>query len=96
MLEEYAAIGYLRPMETYLAEAMNLNPEIYNRIEENIVRGQIETEDKQIAERIIGINLDDSPLIKGLDLYIQDLHIGVSASARQSENIVTALVALFE
>jgi len=96
MLEEYALLGYLQPMESVLAEIRVINPAVYERINENIVRGDIETEDRSTAERIIGINVSDSSLVNKIGFYVNELFFGISITAGQKENATTALITLFE
>jgi len=96
ILHDYAEVGYLQPMESILAKIRVENPEVYKRIEENIVRGLIENEDRNIAERIIGININESPLVNKINFYVQELYFGVSVTAGQIENAAAALIQLFE
>jgi len=96
LLKDYAAIGYLQPMERVLNEIRSADPDAYKRIEEYAVYGNIDTLDGNITEQIIGINVENSPMIKKTNFYVQEMYVGVSASTGKMENVVRALIAMFD
>ena len=96
ILESYAEHGYIMSLEGILAEIRVGNPAVYNRIMENAVYGSLGMVDGTFEERLIGIDIIESPMIKRFNFFTQELYFAVAVTARKTENAALALTALFE
>jgi len=96
MLEEKSYVGFIKPLDDVLAEAKRMNPSVYSRIEENITYAIYETGEDEYIEKMMGINITKSPLLKRLGFFEQELYFSIAASTGQFKNIVKALILLFE
>ena len=96
MLVEYAGNGLIRPVESMLAEIRSIDPIAYDRIEERIVYARFESEEGQIEESIMGVNIENCPILIELDFYEKDLIFSLCATSNRLENVKAALIAFFE
>jgi hypothetical protein len=95
-MEMYSNSGILRPMEDMLARVHSINPAVYELIEENKVSLRYEPEEGVFLENIMGISIIGSPLLSRLEFFEQELYFGISASARNIDNAIEALIMFFE
>jgi len=95
-MEEFAQVGYLRPLEDILEEIKSKNPEVYSRIEDNKVIATFHFHDGRTVEHVAGIMVGESPLFIKLGIFRQELFASVSITSENLENIVEALIVLFE
>ena len=96
MFEEKIISRFLLPMESLLAEIQSKNPTAYDRINENITYKLYEPEEGNASERIMGIYIGSSPLFTELGFSKQELYFSVSITTENTDNIINALIALFE
>jgi len=96
LLRDYANVGYLQPLDSVLAEIRAKNPEVYRRIEENIISAPTETNQEEKEERMVGISIGSSPLFTRLGIFRQELYIGVAISSTKLDNVAEAIIMLFE
>jgi len=96
LLETYAETGFIKSLESILAEIKSINPAVYQRIEENLIQAMCEIEEDVYEERTVGIRVGNSPLFSKLGLSDQDIYIAVALTTEREENIVKAIIMLFE
>jgi len=96
LFEEYSRFGYFLPLDEVLATIQAKNPEIYNRIEENIVSALFAIGEGLTESKAAGIRLSNSPLYLRLGFYRQELYIGISVTAERLDNIIETLMIFFE
>jgi len=96
LLKEYSENGFIQPMDDILAEIRLTNPTAFNRIEEGITLVLYEYDEGYSSERIMGIDLSNSPLISELDVFAQELYFSIAVTSGKIENIPYALMTLFE
>ena len=95
LLEDYSINGYLQPMDEVLSKVRVLDPEVYSRIEERLTSALFESEDRNVTERIMGIDLSDSPLLSELGFFEQERFLSISITAGNIENAARAIIAFF-
>jgi len=96
LLKEYSNQEIIQPLDIVLDALKARNPAVYDRIEEKIVYASYRTEDGSTAERKMGINIGDSPLLAELGFYEQELIISISISFGNIEGVIRSFVAFFE
>ena len=87
---------FIKPMEDIIEIIRYSNPEVSQQVEEAITYLLLESEDGDIQEHIMGINIRKSKLFSEIGLYEQDLYISISISSGNTENVANAIIALFE
>ena len=95
-LQEYTHNEFIQPMEMMLAEIQRVNPTAYTHIEEKITYSRYETGDNNLEERIMGIDISDSPLLSKLVFSEQELYFSTSITSVNTENVVRALILFFQ
>ncbi|MCL2662304.1 MAG: hypothetical protein FWE83_03135 [Oscillospiraceae bacterium] len=96
LLEIYSHNGFIQPLENILVEIDRINPDIYNRIAEHTKYVLYEVEDGFFEERIVAIAIGANPLFSKLGFFEQEMFLGVSVTTGSIENIVKAIILLFE
>jgi len=96
LLEEYSDIGYLQPLDNILTEVRLKNPEVFSRIEENIIYTLCDTGEGIKERRVTGVKIGNSPLFSNLGMFEQELFLGVSITAGKMDNIVKTFIMFFE
>jgi len=96
MLVEYASNGLIAPMESMLAEIRAIEPIVYDRIEERIIYTRYESEEGKIEEAIVGVKIENCPLLAVLDVNEKDLIFSICATSKRTENVKAALITFFE
>ena len=96
MLVEYASNGLIVPMESMLAEIRAIEPIVYDRIEERIIYTRYESEEGKIEEAIVGVKIENCPLLAVLDVNEKDLIFSICATSKRTENVKAALITFFE
>jgi len=96
LLEDYTYTEILLPLEDILGEIQKLNKDIYDRILENVFLTVYEPQSGGTGERIMGIFIGSSPLFKRAGVFEQELYLSVAVSTQRTENIIKALIAIFE
>jgi len=96
LLEDYNGNGMIQPLEQILAEVRMKNSVVYNRIQEHIVILPRESEDGRMSEHIIGINIDDRPLLSEFPRFEQEFFFTVSTTSGNLDSVAEALIVFFE
>jgi len=99
-LKEYSNDSFLQPLDDILAELRKTSPQVYSRIEENIIYADLGMQDDTFEERKMGIDLSNSRLLTELGMFAfvldNDVYLGVSSTSHNTDNIVAALILFFE
>jgi len=96
LIEVYNTGGFIRPLESLLAEIKSINPAVYDKIVENVTYSLYEAEDGSTSERITGIGVGKSPLFTKLGFFEQELYFSVVITSSNSANILQTLLAFFD
>jgi len=95
-LVEYAIVGFIQPMEHILAEIRHTDPAVYDYIIERSVYAEYEIEEGSFEDRIMGISVKNSDLLKELDYYEYDLFFSLVSTSKRQENAKAALIEFFK
>jgi len=98
-LEENAMMGVVMPLENMLADIEARYPSVFGTIGENLVYAQHDLHEPGGLggqERIVGIDIGGSPLLRELGFHEGEFIFSVVASSNRLENALSALVLLFE
>jgi len=96
LLKQFTTSGFLRPMESLLAEVEVANPMVYSAIKEKITIVPYEHEDGNLIEHAMGVSIGSSPRLSQLGFFEQELYFSISVSSGRTENVIKTLIALFE
>jgi hypothetical protein len=96
LLEFYSHNGFIRPLESILAEIKIRNPEVYSKITEYTIYTLYEVENRVFEERIVAIAIGTSPLFSKLGFFEQEMFLGISSTSANLENTIKAIILLFE
>jgi len=94
-LVEYSENSFIQPLDITLEKVRAENPAVYNKIEDYLIYVSYSDEEDVITERIMGIEITDSPLLADLEFFKQELYFSISSTARNEDNIVLALIEFF-
>jgi len=95
LLEMYTEAGFLQPLDEFLNEIMAIDPDVYERIMENVVMVMLER-DGVNEERQMGVKIGSSPLFRKLGMFEQELYMSVSITTGKTDNVVNTLILFFE
>ena len=95
-LEEHSYNGIIQPMDAVLAEVRTINPAVYSRLEEKLVKAVYRPEGGTEAEHIMGVDLTDNRLLDDLGFFEFERYFSVSVTSGNIQNVVKALIILFE
>jgi hypothetical protein len=96
LLELYSINGFLLPLESILADINKNNPDLYSRINENIIYALYEVEIGVFEERIVAISIGRNPLFSRLGIFEQEMYLSVSITAGNIDNATKVITLLFE
>jgi len=96
LLRAHNISGFLRPMEEMLEEIKAKNPVEYELIIENAKYMIFDPHEDGGSMQIMGINIGRSPLFSKLGVTPQDLFFSVAITSGHTENVLKALIMLFE
>jgi len=101
LFEEYSYIGYIAPLDSLLSLVESMNPDVYAIIINEVKYASHSDINDVVSERIMGINLADSPLllehgVVNHDWYWMDWFFGIAANTTNFENVANALIMMFE
>jgi len=95
-MTEYMSNMYIQPMDGVLALVYAMNPAVYERVKDKMLLSMYESAEGNVTERIMGIDISDSPLLMELGFFKQELYFCVSATASNIDNVAYALVLFME
>ena len=96
LVESFSIVAYIQPLDYILAEIQSKNPEVYSRIEENILTAVFEFEEGIQEEKAAGIRISGSPLFERLGIFRQELYISLAVTAERTDTAIDALILFFE
>ena len=101
LFEEYSHIGYIAPLDPLLSLIQSMNPDVYAIIRDEVKYALHSDNDEVITERIMGVNLADSPLLLEFGIvnhewYWMDWYFGIAVNTSNFENVANALIMMFE
>jgi len=95
-LEEYAQNGFIKPLDTVLAEVRSIDPGAYGRIEENLAYAMHESEEGVLSNRIMGVDISNNPLLTDPVFLDQEFILCLSVTAANVTNVAKTLIVFFE
>jgi len=94
MIAEYTERGLIQPLEEIVAGVRTTNPVLYAEVDERLAYVLHTSEEKNPEGRLMGVGINNSPLLSELGLNQEELWFCVSASSDNLDNIVPALAIL--
>jgi len=98
-LEETAMMGLVMPLENMLSDIEARYPLVFGTIGENLVYARYdlhETDGLGGQERVVGIDIGGSPLLRELGFHERELIFSVVTNSNRLGNALSTLVLLFE
>jgi len=98
-LEETAMMGVVMPLDTILSIIEARYPSVFGTIGENLVYAQHDVNESDGSggqERVVGIDIGGSPLLRELGFHERELIFSVVANSNRLGNALSTLVLLFE
>ena len=96
LLENYSLSAFIQPMDDILAEVKQENPIAYDRIKSEVKYADFSLEEDNVAERLMGIGIGNTPLLMDLGFHEQELYFATSITAGNADNIVRAIMVFFD
>jgi len=94
LIAEYTERGLIQPLEEMLAGLRTEDPVVYAEVNERLAYVLSTSEEKNPEGRLMGVGINNSPLLSELGLSQEELWFCVSASSDNLNNIVPALAIL--
>jgi len=98
-LEETAMMGVVMPLDNMLSDIEARYPSVFGTIGENLVYAQYdtyETDGLYGQERVVGIDIGGSPLLRELGFHERELIFSVVSNSNRLGKALSTLVLLFE
>ena len=96
LLENYSLSTFIQPMDDILAEVKLANPTVYERIMGEAKYAEYSLEEDNVAVRLMGIGIGNTPLLMDLGFHEQELYFAASITAGNADNIARALILFFD
>jgi len=96
LLENYSLSAFIQPMDDILAEVKQENQIAYDRIKSEVKYADFSLEEDNVAERLMGIGIGNTPLLMDLGFHEQELYFATSITAGNADNIVRAIMVFFD